>query len=80
MLSDTCRGGVNGEELFEALVAKLAVRLRGDGVKGKRPPAVLDEKRPWWLLRGVDTEAVAIVQYQIYDRMDNSMYRSIFLW
>ena len=51
---------MNGEELFEALVAKLAVRLRGDGVRGNRLPAVLDEKRPWWLLSGVDTEAVAI--------------------
>lgn len=46
MLSETCRGGVNGEELFEALVARLAVRFRGEGVSGNRPPAVLEEKRP----------------------------------
>jgi len=37
---------VKGEELFEALVARLAVRVRGDGVKGIRPPAVRVEKIP----------------------------------
>ena len=62
MLSETCRGGVHGDGLSEALVARLAVRFRGEGVSGKRPPAVLEEKRPWWLLSGVDIEAVAIVQ------------------
>lgn len=30
----------------EAVVAKLAVRVRGDGVRGIRPPAVRVEKRP----------------------------------
>jgi hypothetical protein len=42
------RGGVNGEELVERLVATLMVRVLvlGEGVRGMRPPAVLDEKRP----------------------------------
>lgn len=44
--------------MFEA---KLAVLVRGDGVRGIRPPAVRVEKMPWWLLRGVETAAVAIV-------------------
>jgi hypothetical protein len=39
------------------------VRVRGDGVKGMRPPAVRVEKSPVWDLIGVDT-AVAILQYQ----------------
>ena len=52
---------MNGEEWFEVFVARLVVLVRGDGVNGIRPPAVLVEKIPWWLLRGVDTEAVAIV-------------------
>ena len=46
MPSDDCLGGVNGEELFEALVARLAVLVRGDGVRGIRPPAVRVEKMP----------------------------------
>ena len=40
------RGGVKGEEWLEVLVARLVVRVRGDGVRGIRPPAVRDEKRP----------------------------------
>lgn len=52
---------MNGDELLDALLARLVVLVRGDGVRGIRPPAVLLEKRPWWLLRGVETEAVAIV-------------------
>lgn len=71
VLSVVCRGGVNGEEWFEALVARLAVLVRGEGVSGIRPPAVRVEKMPWWLFRGVDTDAVAIVRYQICDRIDN---------
>ena len=52
---------MNGEELFETLVAMLVVLVLGDGVNGMRPPAVLVEKMPWWLLRGVDTVAVAMI-------------------
>jgi len=48
--------GVKGEELL----AIAAVRVRGDGVKGIRPPAVREEKSPMWDLIGVDTD-VAIV-------------------
>ena len=40
------RGGVNGDEVFEILVARLDVRMRGDGVSGIRPPAVRVEKMP----------------------------------
>lgn len=47
--------------MFETLVARLVVLVRGDGVSGMRPPAVRVEKMPWWLFSGVDTEAVAIV-------------------
>ena len=54
------RGGVKGEEFVERLVATLAVLARG-GVRGILPPAVFVEKRPWWLLRGVDTDGVAMV-------------------
>lgn len=43
------------------LAARLVVRVRGDGVRGMRPPAVRVEKMPWWLFRGVDIEAVAIL-------------------
>lgn len=42
-------------------VAKLVVLVRGEGVRGMRPPAVRVENMPAWLLRGVDTEGVAIV-------------------
>ena len=45
-LSVVCRGGVNGEEWFEVFVARLVVLVRGDGVNGIRPPAVLVEKIP----------------------------------
>ena len=44
--SDVRCGGVNGEELQEACVAKLVVLVRGDGVRGTRPPAVRVEKMP----------------------------------
>lgn len=53
-------GGVNGDDL---LMERFCVRLRGDGVKGIRPPAVRVEKSPAWDLIGVHT-AVAIVQDQ----------------
>ncbi len=46
MLSVDCLGGVKGEALFETVVAKLTVRVRGEGVRGIRPPAVRVEKRP----------------------------------
>lgn len=41
-------------------MARLVVRVLGEGVSGMRPPAVRVEKMPWWLLRGVDIAAVAI--------------------
>lgn len=44
--SFVCRGGVKGEDWLEALVAKLVVRVRGDGVRGMRPPAVFAENMP----------------------------------
>ena len=43
------------------LVVRLVARVRGDGVRGMRPPAVRVEKMPWWLFKGVDIEAVAIL-------------------
>jgi len=56
---------VNGEGLGEALVAKLEVLVRGEGVRGIRPPAVLLEKMPCCFFKGVDTDAVAIVIYGV---------------
>lgn len=50
---------MKGEELL--LFERAAVRVRGDGVKGMRPPAVRVEKMPAWLFKGVDTDEVAIV-------------------
>jgi len=58
--SDPFLSGVNGEEWL--LAARAVVRVRGEGVKGIRPPAVRVENMPVWDLRGVDT-AVAILQY-----------------
>ncbi len=52
--------GVKGDEL---LFDNVVVRLRGEGVRGIRPPAVREENIPIWDFIGVDT-AVAIVQYQ----------------
>lgn len=57
--------GVNGDELSTGSVV---VRLRGDGVKGIRPHAILVEKT--WLLIGVDV-AVAM----LYGIENNSMSR-----
>lgn len=57
----SARGGVYGEYVDEALVTTLVVLARGEGVNGMRPPAVFVLKMPRWLLRGVDTVAVAIV-------------------
>jgi len=80
VVSVDCLGGVKGELVFaETVVARLVVRVRGDGVRGIRPPAVRVEKRPWWDFRGVDTDADAILKYHNNDRMDNLMYRSSFL-
>lgn len=56
---------MNGEGLLEALVFKLEVLVQGEGVRGMRPPAVLLEKMPRWLFKGVDTVAVAIVIYVV---------------
>ena len=63
MLSPLCFGGVNGDEALEVACARLVARVRGEGVRGIRPPAVLEENMPWWLFRGVDIDAVAIVRY-----------------
>ena len=60
-LSDTFLSGVNGDDCL--LVTTAAVRVRGEGVNGIRPPAVRVEKSPIWDFMGVET-AVAILQYQ----------------
>ena len=59
-LSNVFLSGVKGDELLFDIAA---VRVRGEGVKGIRPPAVRVENRPMWDLMGVDT-AVAILQYR----------------
>ena len=59
-LSNVFLSGVNGDEL---LTGNVVVRLRGEGVKGIRPPAVRVEKSPAWDLIGVNT-AVAILHYR----------------
>ena len=46
MVSLDCLGGVNGEVLLDAFDARLVVRVRGEGVRGMRPPAVRVEKMP----------------------------------
>lgn len=53
------RSGVKGDDF--KLIVTVVERVRGDGVRGMRPPAVREEKSPVWDLRGVDTEAVAIL-------------------
>jgi len=62
-LFNVCLSGVKRDELF---IERVAVRVRGDGVKGIRPPAVRVEKSPVWDLIGVDT-AVAMLQYRGLD-------------
>lgn len=52
---------MNGDEATDAFVAMLVVLALGLGVRGMRPPAVFVLKRPWWLLRGVEIDAVAIM-------------------
>ena len=42
-------------------VARLVVLVRGDGVRGIRPPATWVENMPRCDLSGVDTDADAIV-------------------
>lgn len=59
-LSNVFLSGVKGDEL---LTDNVVVRVRGEGVKGIRPPAVRVEKSPVWDLIGVDT-AVAILHYR----------------
>jgi hypothetical protein len=56
---------VKGVDCDETLAVKLAVRALGEGVNGMRPPAVLEEKRPWWLFIGVETEGVAMAVFVI---------------
>jgi hypothetical protein len=41
-----CLRGVNGEGVMGAFDASFVVRLRGEGVRGMRPPAVRVEKMP----------------------------------
>lgn len=60
----------------DIFVAALVVLVLGDGVRGIRPPAVFVLKMPWWLLRGVDTDGVAIVS-AVEDRIGNLMLRSL---
>jgi hypothetical protein len=59
-LSNVFLSGVKGDELLFDIVV---VRVRGEGVRGIRPPAVRVEKSPMWDFMGVDT-AVAILQYR----------------
>ena len=58
--SNVFLSGVKGDEL---LTDNVVVRVRGEGVKGMRPPAVREEKSPVWDFIGVDT-AVAILHYR----------------
>jgi hypothetical protein len=52
----------------EEFTAWVVVRCRGEGVRGIRPPAVREEKRPLWDLSGVDTATDAIVSVcMMYD-------------
>jgi len=60
-LSNVFLSGVKGDELLFDITA---VRVRGDGVSGIRPPAVRVEKMPAWDFMGVDI-AVAMLQYQV---------------
>lgn len=48
---------MNGDEFIDAL---LVVLVRGEGVRGKRPPAVFVEKIPRWVFKGVETSTVAM--------------------
>lgn len=68
MSSDPFLSGVNGDEWL--LNASVVVLVRGEGVRGIRPPAVRVENMPMWDLRGVDT-AVAILQYFDLGRKTN---------
>jgi hypothetical protein len=52
---------VKGVDWFEVVAVRLTVLALGEGVNGMRPPAVLEEKRPWWLFSGVDTKGVAML-------------------
>ena len=65
---------MKGVDCVETLAVKLVVLDLGEGVNGMRPPAVLEEKRPWWLFSGVDTAGVAMTM--CCDRMDKLMFRS----
>ncbi len=65
----SCLGGVNGEIGLTSRLT-LPVLVLGDGVRGIRPPAVRVENMLWWLFRGVDTAAVAIVQYLEFQMLD----------
>jgi len=49
--------GVKGDSTWYAMFLEA-----GEGVNGKRPPAVREEKRVEWLFSGVETETVAIVK------------------
>lgn len=60
-LSYVLLSGVNGDELLFC-----ACRVRGEGVKGIRPPAVRVEKIPVWDFIGVDIAvAIAILGYDL---------------
>ena len=66
---------MKGDELVELFVARLVVRVLGDGVSGMRPPAVRVEKRPRWLLTGV--QMVVDAMLLCIDRLDKLMCRSV---
>jgi hypothetical protein len=51
------RSGVKGDELLTGWAKE---RMRGEGVSGILPPAVLEENMPAWDLMGVHT-AVAMM-------------------
>ena len=75
----SARGGVNGDEWLEVFMARLVVLVRGDGVSGIRPPAVRVENMPWWLLRGVDTLAEAIVYVCVIDLTSQCVDRVLWI-
>jgi hypothetical protein len=61
-LSNVFRSGVKGDEFK---TGNVVVRLRGEGVKGIRPPAVRVEKSPAWNLIGVDRTSMLNYCYMI---------------
>lgn len=69
--------GVKGDEWL--LIAKVVIRVRGEGVNGIRPPAVRVENMPVWDFMGVDT-AVAMLQYRDVISVERQINVSIDDW